>query len=53
MLGEEIEDPNRVEKAGKLRGLGLLPTKKQYFKKKEKNSCERNISKKFPECFQN
>lgn len=27
MLGEEIEDPYGVEKEGKLRGLGLLPTK--------------------------
>ena len=27
MLGEEIEDPEGVEKEGKLRGLGLLPTR--------------------------
>ncbi len=27
MLGEEIIDPDGVEKEGKLRGLGLLPTK--------------------------
>lgn len=36
MLGEEIEDPNGVEKAGKLRGLGLLPTKTVFQKEKKR-----------------
>ena len=36
MLGEEIEDPNGVEKAGKIRGLGLLPNKNSISKRKRK-----------------
>ena len=34
MLGEEIEDPKGVEREGKLRGLGLLPTRTIFQDKK-------------------
>ena len=36
MLGTEIEDPNGVERAGKIRGLGLLPIKTVFQKEKKR-----------------
>ena len=47
MLGEEIEDPNGVEKAGKLRGLGLLPTK-TVFQKEKKRTRVKGIFQEVP-----
>lgn len=36
MLGAEIEDPNGVERAGKIRGLELLPIKTVFQKEKKR-----------------
>lgn len=47
MLGEEIEDPYGIEKEGKLRGLGLLPTRTVFQHEKTRTRVKgvfRNIS---------